>query len=160
MDVRYADNYEDRILFFLLLVFVPCLTFGANAGENFLRIEKSTQSDADPHIISIGGFGFGDGAIGHVDLSYIESVNEGDALGMDAGADFAFTAGATFFVGGGFLLGYNWDKNGIISAFYPEAGVAVNITKSLGVTFTTKRYFNLYDNTENVIMFGLLLSDL
>ncbi|MCF6256123.1 MAG: hypothetical protein L3K25_07450 [Gammaproteobacteria bacterium] len=146
--------------FFLLLVFVPSFTFGANAGENFLRIEKSTQSDADLRITSIGGFGFSDGKIGHVDLSYIKSVNEGDGLAMDAGAAYAFNAGATFFVGGGFLLGYNWDKNGIIGAFYPEAGVAVNITKSFGVTLSTKRYFNLYDNTEDVIMFGLILSDL
>jgi len=146
--------------FFLLLLFAPGFTFGANTGENFLRIEKSTQSDTDLRITSIGGFGFSDGKVGHVDLSYIKSVNEGDGLAMDAGAAYAFNAGAIFFVGGGFLLGYNWDKNGAIGAFYPEAGVAVNITKLIGVTLSTKRYFNLYDNTENVIMFGLLFSDL
>jgi len=143
-----------------LLILVSAPIFGANTGENFLRIGRSTQSDTDLRITSIGGFGFSDGKIGHVDLSYIQSVNEGDGLAMDAGAAYAFNAGATFFVGGGFLLGYNWDKNGIIGAFYPEAGVAVNITKSLGVTFSTKRYFNLYDNTEDVIMFGLFFSDL
>ncbi|MCF6336698.1 MAG: hypothetical protein L3J84_01920 [Gammaproteobacteria bacterium] len=146
--------------FFLITFFSPGLTFGANAGENFLRIEKSTQSNADLRIISIGGFGFDDGKIGHVDLSYIKSVNEGDSLAMDAGAAYAYNAGATFFVGGGFLLGYNWDKNGVIGAFYPEAGVVINITKSAGVILSTKRYFNLYDNTEDVIMFGLLFSDL
>jgi len=120
----------------------------------------STQSNTDLRIISIGGFGFDDGKIGHVDLSYIKSVNEGDGLAMDAGAAYTFNAGATFFVGGGFLLGYNWDENGIINTFYPEAGVAVHITKSLGVVLSAKRYFDFYDNTEDVIMFGLLLSDL
>ncbi|HHI92171.1 MAG TPA: hypothetical protein ENK04_01470 [Gammaproteobacteria bacterium] len=146
--------------FFLLLLFTPGLTFGEGTGKNFLRIEKSTQSDTDLSITSIGGFGFNDGKIGHADLLYIKSVNEGDGLAMDAGAAYAFNAGAAFFVGGGFLLGYNWDKNGIIGAFYPEAGIAVNITKSLGITLGAKRYFNLYDDTENIIMFGLLFSDL
>ncbi len=145
--------------FFLLLIFVSSPAFEANAGENFLRIEKSKQSDSDLRITSIGGFGFGDGKIGHVDLSYIKSVNKGDSLAIDVGAAFSFNAGATFFLGGGFLLGYNWDKNGFIYAFYPEAGVAVNITKSFGLILSTKRYFNLYDGTEDVIMFGVLLSD-
>ena len=146
--------------FFLFLIFVSSLAFEANAGENFLRIEKSTQSDADLRVTSIGGFGVDNGKIGHVDLSYIKSVNEGDGFAMDVGAAFAFNAGATFFVGGGFLLGYNWDKSGFINAYYPEAGIAVNITKSLGVIISTKRYFNLYDNMEDVIMFGLLLNEL
>ena len=64
----------------------------------------------------------------------------------------------TIFIGVGLLIGYNWDKGAFIGAYYPEAGIAANITKSVGVAISSKRYFNLYDRTEDVIMFGVMFS--
>lgn len=46
----------------------------------------------------------------------IEDANDGDTLAMDIGADFAFHAGITFFIGVGLLIGHNWDKGAFIGA--------------------------------------------
>lgn len=145
---------------FFLIYFVPGIVLGADTEGTFLRIERSKQTESGLRITAIGGFGLKGRKVGHVDLSYIESVNNGDGLAMDIGADFAIRAGVTFFVGGGFLLGYNWDKSDYIAAYYPEAGIIVNITKTFGVTVSRKRYFNLYDRTENVTMIGFLFGAL
>lgn len=159
VDIRYADNSKNKSWFVFIDYFGSQPSIGSGYRETFLRIERNKQTETDLRITSIGGFRVSSGEIGHVDLSYIESANDGDGLAMDIGADFSFQAGATFFVGGGLLIGYNWDKKGSIGAYYPEAGIAVNITRKYDVTISGKRYFNLYGNTENVIMIGVLLSD-
>ena len=73
---------------FLLIFLVPNLVLGANTGETFLRIERNKQTETDLRVTSIGGFGLRGGQVGHADLSYIESANDGDGLAME-GFDLA-----------------------------------------------------------------------
>ncbi len=148
-----------RFVLLLSILLLPDPLFAQDAQGNFLRVERNRQTETDLRITSIGGFGVAGGKIGHVDLSYIESVDDGNSLVLDVGADVAFTAGADFFVGGGFLLGYNVDRNSVVSAYYPELGLAIKVTRQMGVTVTAKRYYNLYDRTEDAVMVGILLSE-
>jgi hypothetical protein len=53
-------------------------------------------------------------------------------------------------------LGYNWDKDDYIAAYYPEAGVVIDFTKTFGATVSVKRYFNLYEEDENIFMLGVV----
>ena len=143
---------------FLLILLLPSFVLGADVEENYLRIERSQQTDMGLRVTSVGGFGLNRERVGHVALSYIESVGDGDGLALDLGGGVSFHAGVTFFLGVGLLLGYNWDNNDFIGAYYPEAGVVAQITKTFGVVVTGKRYFNLYNGAddENVVIFGLL----
>ena len=99
-----------------------------------------------------------EGSVGHLSLSYVESVEHGDTLALDLGGGVSFDAGVTFFFGLGFLLGYNFDDHDPIGAYYPQAGAIVQITKTFGVIATGRRYSNLFSSIEdeNIIMFGLL----
>lgn len=156
--IYFDEIVNTHIGLFLLILLLPSLVLAADAEEKFFRIERSKQTDMGLRITSIGGFGLQGRKVGHLDLSYIESVSDGDGLALDLGGGVSFHAGVTFFLGVGFLLGYNWDNSDFIGAYYPEAGVFAQITKTFGVVVTGKRYFNLYNNTEdeNVVMFGLL----
>ncbi|PCJ34625.1 MAG: hypothetical protein COA99_14480 [Moraxellaceae bacterium] len=132
----------------------------ALAGSDYMHVERS-QDDSDLRITSIGAFGLSKDTIGHVDLSYIESVGDGEALAIDLGAGISKTLGATFFIGVGVLLGYNWDESDSLSAYYSEAGVFIPIIgDSFGLTVTEKRYYELAspNDNESIIMFGLLFS--
>ncbi len=125
----------------------------------YLHLKRSKETDKDLQITAIGGFGLARSAVGHADLSYIESVGDGDdGLAIDVGAGMSYRLGATFFLGAGALFGYNWDSNDYLSAYYPEAGIVIQIGDSFGLTVTGKRYYNLAstDEDENVVMFGLI----
>lgn len=144
---------------FLLAFCFPSIVWATDAEEIFLRIERSKQTDdMDLRVTSLGVFGMNKGMIGHVELSYIESIGNGDGLALDFGGGVSFRAGVTFFLGAGFLLGYNGDNSDVISAYYPEAGIVLPITKTFSLVATGKRYYKLYGNSEDedVVMFGLL----
>lgn len=129
----------------------------AQAKGDFLRVEGSKKTD-DLQIFSIGGFGIDGSAVGHADLSYIESTIDGDAIAIDVGAGLSYHIGATFFAGAGALVGYNWDTNDYLKAYYPEVGIVFRLGDQFGLTVTGKRYYNLSstDDDENVVMFGLI----
>ena len=82
-------------------------------------------------------------------------------MALDLGGGVSYSAGATFFLGIGFLLGYNFDDRDPIGAYYPQAGVIIQITKTFGITATGRRYSDLYRNIEdeNIVMFGLLFGE-
>lgn len=143
---------------FLLILLLPGWLLAAEVGDDYLQIERSKQTDMGLRTTLIGGIGFKNKMVGHGGLSYIESVDNGDALALDIGAGAAFHAGVTFFVGGGFLLGYNWDNSDYIGAYYPEVGVVARVSGVFGMMVTGKRYYNLYDGAEdeNVLMLSLL----
>ncbi|MCW8852214.1 MAG: hypothetical protein OQK44_06065, partial [Gammaproteobacteria bacterium] len=56
----------------------------------------------------------------------------------------------------GVSLGYNWDQDDYITAYFPEVGMVIDFTKTFGITASGKRYFNLYDGNENILMLGLV----
>ncbi|HGX91758.1 MAG TPA: hypothetical protein ENK35_00415 [Candidatus Tenderia sp.] len=143
----------------VLVLLFPGSVWAAEAEETFLRIERSKQTEEmGLRVTSLGVFGTNKGKIGHMDLSYIESADNGDGLALDFGAGVSFRAGATFFLGAGFLLGYNSDNSDFISAYYPQVGVVAHLTKTFALMVTGKRYYALYDNSEdeNIVTFGLL----
>lgn len=53
-------------------------------------------------------------------------------------------------------LGYNWDKDDYIAAYFPEVGIVMDFTKTFGITVSGKRYFNLYEEDEDIVMLGLV----
>ncbi len=125
--------------------------------KNYFRIENSTvYEETDPKITSVGVLGFDKDMVGHMDLTYIESIKDGKGLTLDAGAGYGFNWYVSMYLGLGIGLGYNWDNDEVIATYYPEAGVVIDITKSFGLTISKKRYFKLYGETEDVIMLGLV----
>ncbi len=142
----------------LFLILLPGLVLGEDGGVSFLAIERSEQNDLDLQITSIGGFEVNNGKAGHMKLSYLESKTNGDALALELGGGVSFQAGVTFFAGIGFTLGYNWDNNDLIGAYYPEIGMVAHLTKTFGIIATGKRYSSLYSSVEdeNIVMFGFL----
>ena len=133
----------------------------ANAGsvidKNYLRIEKNNSSETnDLEVTSIGQLGFKKDMIGHVDLSRLQSDKNGDGLALEIGGAYVFNWYASPFIGLGISLGYNSDNDDYIAAYYPEAGIVIDITNKFGFIVSTKRYHHLYDNNEAIIMMGLL----
>jgi len=143
----------------LIFLFVGLMQ-GAEAEVNstFLHVERSKDTEKDLQFTSIGGFGMGAGTVGHADLSYVESVGDGDGLAIDLGAGLSRRFGARFFLGAGVLFGYNWDSEDFLNAYYPEAGIIIPIGGSFALSIIGRRYYNLSstDSAENVVMFGLL----
>ena len=92
----------------------------------------------------------------HVDLTYLESESNGDALTLDYGLGFGFDWYVSPFIGVGIAIGYNWGSEDLIGAYYPELGIVVDITKSFGVTVSQRRYFNLHQPDEDIVMLGLV----
>ena len=143
----------------LILLLQASLVSAAEFGQNYLRIERNKESETDLRFTTIGGFGLSGNKAGHVDLSFIESPRDGDALALDMGAAFAYRAGVTFYVGAGLLLGYAWDVEKFVGSFYPEVGVVGMINPAMGISLSTKRYYNLHDRDEDVFMIGIILSE-
>ncbi len=153
LDVRFIAHTS---LFILLLsaAFVQ-----AESKKNYLQIERSlTAENSDLTVTSIGGLFFDDNAGSHIDLTYLESDTDGKGLTLDLGGSYVLRWQVSFFAGMGVALGYNWDNDDYIASYYPEVGAVYDITKKFGVTFSGKRYFNLYDKPENIIKLGLLFS--
>ena len=146
------------VAYILLFVFLLSATSAqAENNKNYLRIERSLPTDKnDLTITSIGGLIFEDNTVGHIDLTHLESDVNGKALALDAGGGYVLNSDVSLFVGLGISLGYNWTNDDYIAAYYPEAGITIELTKTFGITLSAKRYFNLYDVNDNVIKFGLL----
>ncbi|HED32861.1 MAG TPA: hypothetical protein ENJ08_01405 [Gammaproteobacteria bacterium] len=122
-----------------------------------MRIEQSKPSDKnDLTITSIGGLIFEDNMHAHVDLSYLDSELNGRGTTLDFGAGFAFDWDVSLFLGIGISLGYNWDDDSLITTYYPETGIVIDITNNFGLTMSVRRIFNLYDQDEDVIMLGIV----
>jgi len=94
--------------------------------------------------------------VGHVDLSYLESDTNGNAMALDFGAGFAFNWHVSPYLSIGASLGYNWDKDEAIAAYFPEVGVVVDLAKNFGITLSGRRYYSLYEQDEDIIMLGLV----
>jgi len=153
-------------LFIIILLFIFLLTASpvqATTQKSYLRIEQNKSSyDDDPliesdlKITSVGGLIFDKDMEAHVDLSYLESEKNGKGLTLDFGAGYVFSWDVSLFLGLGISLGYNKDNEDLIATYYPEAGIVLDITNTLGITVSKKRIFNLYDRDEDIIMLGLV----
>lgn len=142
------------LLFIFLLTAAPAQ---AESKKSYLQIERSLATGNDDlTVTSIGGLLFDNNAGSHIDLTYLESDANGDALTLDIGGSYVLRWEVSFFAGLGVALGYNWDNDDYVASYYPELGAVYEVTTRFGVTVSGKRYFNLYDKPENIVKLGLL----
>jgi len=132
----------------------------AQPDKNYLRLEQSKSSDKnDIKISSIGALVFIENTEGHIDLSYLESDLHGEEWTVDLGAGYVFTWDLSLYLGLGVSLGYNKTNNDYIGAYYPEVGVVLDVSKKLGITVSGKRFYNRFDDYEDIIMLGLVFRE-
>ena len=94
--------------------------------------------------------------VGHFDLSHLDLDTNGQAAALEFGAGFAFNWYVSPYLSIGASLGYNWDKDVAVAAYFPELGVVVDVTKRFGITFSGRRYYSLYQEDEDIIMLRLV----
>jgi hypothetical protein len=141
----------------LSLIFLSGVIARPEPDKYYFQIEKNKTSDKnDLDITSIGALSLKENMVGRVDLTYLESDTNGKALTLDLGAGFAFNWHLSPYISLGVALGYNWDKDEFIAAYFPEIGIVVDITKKFGITVSGKRYYNLYEENADIIMLGLV----
>jgi hypothetical protein len=156
-----SSNKHLHIQFAAVIMLFLFLFTGVSASPEqdkiYLRIQKEISSESDDlEVISIGGLVLKDNKFGHADLSSLKSDMNGSAVTLDLGGGFAFNWNVSLFLGLGISLGYNTDYDDTIAAYYPEAGAIWDITKKFGITVSAKRYYNLYQGNEDLVMFGLV----
>ncbi len=143
----------------LLLSFFMLSSFSATAAPDkyYLAIEHSISSDKnDLNITSIGMLSLKGNIAGSAKLNYLKSDINGDGSTLDLAGGYTFGGDISPYLLLGVSLGYNWDQDDYITAYFPEIGIAMDFTKTFGITVSGKRYFNLYDGNENIVMLGLV----
>ena len=143
----------------LLLSFLMLSGFSATAApdKNYLAIEHSNSSDKnDIDITSVGMLSLKDNIASFIKLSYLESDINGTGSTLDLGGGYTLNGNISLYLLLGVSLGYNWDKDDYIAAYFPEVGIVVDFTKTFGITVSGKRYFNLYEEDEDIVMLGLV----
>ena len=152
-----AANRYWPVLTLILSVLTYSITSVALAQNNhYFQIEHGNVSgDYDLGITSVGVLSFENNKVGYVRLSYLKSDIDGNASTLDLGGGFAFSGKIPLYISLGVSLGYNWDNDEYIAAYFPEVGIALNITSHFGITVSGKRYFNLYEVDEDIVMLGL-----
>jgi len=133
---------------------------GPSSDKNYLRIEKSQSSDkTEMSIKSFGGLVFKDNAMGHIELARLDLGVHGKSLALEFGGGYVFNWDISLFIGIGGSLIYNKTEDDYIVAYFPEVGITVDLTKKVGITARSKRYHNLYDENESIIMIGMVFRD-
>ena len=123
----------------------------------YARIAYGATPDThELSLTSIGVISFENNMVGHVDLGYLDSDTDGKAAVLDLGAGLAFSWFVSPYLSIGASLGYNWDKNEAIAAYFPEVGVVVDFSRTFGVSLSARRYYSLYEQEENMVMLGLV----
>lgn len=128
--------------------------------KTYLRIEQNKSSEKnDLKINSIGALLFIKTTQGYIDLSYLESDIQGNELALDLGGGYVFNWDVSLFLGLGISLGYNGNKEDLIGAYYPEAGIVWDVTESFGITASAKPIYQRYEENEDIIMLGLVFRE-
>lgn len=125
--------------------------------KNYLRIEQNKIDETDDlTITSLGQLVFKQDMMGHVELSQLKSDINGKAYSLEFGGGYVYNWDISLFFGLGIALGYNSDKDDYIAAYFPEAGAVIDITNTFGITANVKRYHNLYEQEDVIVMLGLV----
>jgi hypothetical protein len=141
----------------LFIIFISGATARPEPDKYYLRIAHSIASDNnDLNVTSIGVLSLGSNMIGHVHLTHLASEKNGNSLAMEVGAGAAFNWFVSPYISLGIALGYNGDTSEKVAAYFPEVGIVADFTNTFGITISGKRYYKLYDDHEDVIMFGLV----
>lgn len=132
----------------------------AEPNKNYFRLEQSKSSDKnDIKISSLGALVFIENTEGHIDLSYLESDLHGEEWAVDFGGGYVFTWDLSLYLGLGVSLGYNKTNEDYIGAYYPEVGVVLDISRTFGISVKAKRFYNRFDDYEDVVMLGLVFRE-
>jgi len=158
---RSASNNDRFIHLKAMMIFAffmcPSVSAIAEPGKHYLAIEKNIYSDEnDLDIISVGMLSLEDNIASLIKLSYLNSDINGEGGTLDLGGGYTYNAGVSLYVLFAVSLGYNWDTEDTIAAYFPEAGIVMDFTDSFSISVSGKRYFNLYEKDEDIVMFGLL----
>lgn len=148
-----------RLKAYLLLSFFMLSSISATAApdKHYLVIEHNTSSDkSELNITSLGMLSLEDSISSFAKLSYLESDTDGKGSTLDLGGGYTFSGDLSLYFLFGVSLGYNWDKDDYIAAYFPEVGIVMDLTNTFGITVSGKRYFNLYEEDEDIVMFGLV----
>ena len=141
----------------LFCVSFTAATAGPQPDKMYARIAHGTSPDThELNVTSIGAISFEKYMVGHADLAYLNSDTDGDAVALDLGAGLAFKWHVSPYLSIGASLGYNWDQEKAIAAYFPEAGVVVDFTRTFGMTLSARRYYSLYEQDEDIVMLGLV----
>lgn len=159
MAVLHGHHRVFRFVAFIVLSLLVHSGIAAEAGqENFyIRAAHGVSSDSNgTGITSLGALSLENNMIGHADLTYLDSENDGKALSLEFGAGVAYDWQLSPYLSIGASLGYNWDSEEYIAAWFPEIGLIVNITNRFGVSVSGRRYYSLYEEDEDIVSLGLV----
>ena len=142
---------------FLSFDCVTAATAGPQPDKMYARLAHGVSPDThELNVTSIGVISFEKFLVGHADLAYLDSDTDGKAAALDLGAGFAFKWYVSPYLSIGASLGYNWDKNEAVAAYFPEVGVLVDFSRTFGISLSARRYYSLYEQDEDVVMLGLV----
>lgn len=150
-----------HVFIFSILMLLVFQASNSMAGDDkgFFQIESSVHAtETDLTVTSIGALVFENHMVGKVNLNYLRSDLDGDAVTLDMGGGVALRGMVSLFLTLGLSAGYNWEKENAVTAYYPEIGLVAEMTNKIGVSLSGKRYINLYEEDEDVVMLGLLVS--
>lgn len=159
-NTRFRSNrrYNQLKVALLLSFFMfPGVNAAAAPDKYYLAIEQNKSADNDDlDITSIGMLSLKGNVAGYAKLGHLESAINGKVITLDLAGGYAFNGDVSLYGVLGVSLGYNTDKDDYITAYFPEVGIVMDLTKTFGITVSGKRYFNLYEEDEDVVMFGLV----
>jgi len=157
---KYNLNIQTRrfaVCILLSFIIVSSVSARTEAEKLYVRVAHSTTSDNhDLNITSLGMLSLKNNMIGYADLTYLKSDSEGKAAVLDLGFGLAYDWHVSPYLSIGASLGYNWDQDEYLAAYYPEAGLIVNVTNAWGFSISGRRYYSLYEEDEDVVMLGLV----
>ena len=132
-------------------------TASPQPDKMYARFAYGASPDTDElNVASIGVISFEKYLVGHADLAYLDSDTDGKAATLDLGAGFAFNWYVSPYLSIGVSLGYNWDQDEAVAAYFPEVGVVVDFSRTFGMTISGRRYYSLYEQDEDIVMLGLV----
>lgn len=149
------------ILACAVMVLLLGSTGAARAAEpetSMLQIAQRKHSQGAPLITTFGIYGVRAGTAAHWDFAQYNDPQHGEAWATEFGAGYLLPTRVNVFIGGGFVAGYRRNGGEYFGAWYPEIGAVVLLTDGLGVSVSRKRYQKLYQQIEDVVMFGLVLT--
>jgi len=142
----------------LLLVGVSGLANAAESEVSMLQFTQRKPSQGNPLITTIGMYGVRSGTAAHWDIAQYNDPQQGEAWATEFGAGYLLPTRVNVFIGGGFVAGYRRKGGEYFGAWYPEVGAVMLLTDGLGVSVSRKRYQKLFQQLEDVVMFGFVLT--
>jgi len=142
----------------LLLAGASGMSNAADPETSMLQFAQRKHSQGDPLVTTIGIYGVRAGTAAHWDFAQYNDPVRGEAWATEFGAGYLLPTRVNLYFGGGLVAGYRRNGGEYFGAWYPEVGAVVLLTDGLGVSVSRKRYQKLYQQIEDVVMFGLVLT--